>query len=62
MKNQKLNKAGYPLPIVWFAVMPYPQCTTLKNGAGTFAEACELLFRLQAEGFKDAHILLTIRI
>ena len=56
------NKPAYPKPLVWFAVIPDALCTSLKLGASTFAEACEILFRLQAKGHKDAHILLTIRI
>ena len=53
---------GYTKPIVWFAVMPEATTTSLKLGASTFAEACEILFKLQAKGYKDAHVLLTMRI
>lgn len=62
MREIKLSTTGYPLPIVWFAVIPYPECTNLEQGAATFGEACELLFKMQAEGYKEAHILLTMRI
>jgi hypothetical protein len=60
--KKKETESAYPLPVVWFAVMPEAESTSLKLGASSFAEACEILFKLQAKGYKDAHILMTARI
>ena len=60
--NKDKNANGYAKPLVWVAVMPEAESTSLKLGASSFAEACEILFKLQAKGYKDAHILMTARI
>ena len=60
--NFSYTTNGYTKSIIWFAVMPEAESTSLKLGASSFAEACEILFKLQAEGYEDAHILMTARI
>lgn len=56
------QKQNYQKPMVWYAIMPDHETTSLLQGASTFGEACEMLYQFRAQGFDDAYILLTMRI
>lgn len=56
------NLQGCTKPVVWYAVLPHHEATSILHGASTFGEACEMLYQFRHQGFEEAYILLTIRL